>query len=131
VPPVAIETEVVPAATVESVTLARLGQQVRPTGRTILSSIAVRLPTRLRTRSGALLRSELANANDLGMALYTGSSPSASVRWPHAGWILGSIADLSMLTQSASVPPNMIEAAADHLETISITDKPCSAAEPE
>jgi len=115
VSPVTIETEVLPAVTVESDTLARLGQQVRTTGRAILSSIAVRLPARLRTRSGALLRSELANANDLEMALYTGSSPLVFTRWPHAGWILGSVADLSMLTQSASVPPDVIEAAADHL----------------
>jgi hypothetical protein len=131
VSPVARETEVLPAATVESDALARLGQQVRSTGRTILSSIAVRLPARLRTRSGVLLRSELADANNLEMALYTGSSPSASARWPHAGWILGSVADLSILTQSASVPPDVIEAAADHLETISITDEPCPATEPE
>ena len=115
VSPVTIETEVLPAPTVESDTLARMGQQVRATGQTILSSIAVRLPTRLRTRSGALLRRELADANDLEMALYTGSSPSEFTRWPYAGWILGSVADLSMLTQSASVPPDVIEEAANQL----------------
>ena len=115
VSPVAIETEVLPAVTVEAEAVARLGQQVRTTGRTILSSVAVRLPVRLRTKYGALLHSELTNANDIEMALYTGSSPSEPSRWPHSGWILGSVADLSILTQSASVPPDVIEEAANQL----------------
>jgi hypothetical protein len=49
------------------------------------------------------------------MALYTGSTPANGVRWPHSGWILASVADLSILTQSASVPPDVIEQAADQL----------------
>src|SRR4051812_8658437 len=52
VSPVSIETEVLPASTVESEAVGRLGEQVRTTGRTILSSIAVRLPVRLRSKTG-------------------------------------------------------------------------------
>ena len=59
VSPVVIETEVLPAATVESEAIARLGKQIRVTGRTILSSIAVRLPRKLRTKQGSLLQNEL------------------------------------------------------------------------
>src|SRR5947208_304538 len=33
----------------------------------------------------------------------------------HAGWVLGNVADLSILAQSASVPPDVIEAAATQL----------------
>jgi hypothetical protein len=40
--PVVIETEVVPAVTVEAEALSRLGAKMRTTGRTILSSVAVR-----------------------------------------------------------------------------------------
>ena len=115
VSPVSIETEVLPALTVEPEARSRLGQQVRTTGRTILSSIAVRLPERLRTKSGKGLRNELATATDLELALFTGSDPSAASRWPISGWVVGSVADLSILTQSASVPPDIIEAAADEL----------------
>src|SRR6266567_9402511 len=50
VSPVVIETEVLPAITVEQEAVSRLGEQVRTTGRTILSSLAVRLPIRLRTK---------------------------------------------------------------------------------
>ena len=115
VSPVVIETEVLPAVTVESDAVSRLGEHVRTTGRTILSSIAVRLPERLREKHGALLQSEIVKANDIEMALYTGNNPSEYSRWPSSGWILGSVVDLSILTQSASVPPDVIEVAANQL----------------
>jgi hypothetical protein len=47
VSPVAIETELVPATSVESDACARLGKHVQTTGRTILSTLAVRLPSNL------------------------------------------------------------------------------------
>ena len=115
VSPVVIETEVLPAATVEVEAVARLGEHIRTTGRMILSAIAVRLPTRLRTKDGEALGIELATATDLEFALYTGPTPAAAVRWPHSGWIQGGIADLSVIAQSASVPPDVIEGAADEL----------------
>ena len=117
VSPVVIETEVSPAATVESDAISRLGKQIRVTGRTILSSIAVRLPRKLRTKEGSFLQSELENASDIEMALYTGSDPSAHSRWPRSGWILGGVSNLSILVQYASVPPEVIEKAADQLVT--------------
>src|SRR5713226_5196556 len=67
VSPVAIETEVVPAINVETETIARLGETVRTNGRLILSSIAIRLPGRLKKLSGASLQKELAAASDLEM----------------------------------------------------------------
>ena len=115
VSPVVIETEVLPAATVEPEARLRLGKQIRDTGRTILSSIAVRLPERLRTKQGSFLQSELEDATDIEMALYTGSDPSVHSRWPSSGWILGDASDLSILVQYASVPPEVIEKAADQL----------------
>ena|ERR1700680_1344135 len=115
VSPVAIETEVMPAVTVEAEAISRLGERVRTTGRTILSCVAVRLPPRLRSRSGAALRTDLQTAKDLEMALYTGTAPERAMRWPLSGWILAGAADLSLLTQSASVPPDIIAEAADQL----------------
>jgi hypothetical protein len=115
VSPVVVETEVLPATSVESEAISRLGHQIRTTGRTILSSIAVRLPLRLRSKSGAALKTELTKANDIEMALYTGSGPETASRWPKSGWILGTPSVLSILAQSASVPPQVIEEAADQL----------------
>ncbi|HTD21784.1 MAG TPA: hypothetical protein VK738_03970 [Terriglobales bacterium] len=115
VSPVAIETEVVPAVTVEAEAIVRLGENVRTNGRLILSAMAVRLPERLKKRSGTLLQKELAAASDLEMALYTGSSPEMYSRWPKSGWLTGTVADISLLAQSASVPPEIIEQAANEL----------------
>jgi len=81
VSPVVIETEVLPAVTVEAEAKERLGERLRTTGRTILSAIAVRLPVRLRaTRSAATLKRELAAADDLEIALYTGSDQASASR---------------------------------------------------
>ena len=117
VSPVVIETEVLPAPTVEQEATSRLGKQIRATGKAILSSIAVRLPQRLRTRQGSSLRSEIEDAADIEMALYTGSDPSAYSRWPRSGWIIGGVSNLSTLVQYASVPPEIINRAADQLVT--------------
>ncbi|MSR58067.1 MAG: hypothetical protein EXS05_10375 [Planctomycetaceae bacterium] len=115
VSPVVIETELLPAISVEAEAVARLGERMRLTGRLILSSIAVRIPARIRSKSGASLKREIAKANDLDLALYTGSSPNVAVRFPESGWVHGGINDLSIFVQSASVPPDVIEAAAQQL----------------
>lgn len=117
VSPVVIETELLPAVTVEHEAIARLGQHLRATGRQILSSIAVRLPMTLASRSGAALARAIADATDLEMAMYTGNDPQACQRIPPSGWIRGSVADLSVLTQSASVPPGIVETAVTQLIT--------------
>ncbi len=116
VSPVTIETEVLPAVSVEAEAKARLGEHVRSTGGTILSSLAVRLPDRLRTTSSPqALLAGLRGASDLEMALYTGQDASNASRWPVTGWTAGTVTDLSLLTQLASVPVDLIDKAADEL----------------
>lgn len=115
VSPVVIETEVLPAATVEPEARSRLGSHIASNGRTILSSIALRLPKRFRAMDGSDLANELLTATDYEMALYTGESPDHASRWPRDRWITGNIADLSILTQAAAVPPEVIDRAADEL----------------
>ncbi|MFU8797050.1 MAG: hypothetical protein ACNA7X_07195 [Dehalococcoidia bacterium] len=115
VSPVVVETEIIPAVSVESDARQRLGLHLAVSGRPILSSLAVRLPARLRDFSGQALKSEIARAPDLGMALYTGETPEACTRWPRTGWIHGTVTDLSILIQSASVPPAVVEQASNRL----------------
>ena len=115
VSPVVIESEIMPAATVELDAVSRLGDEVKATGRPILSSIALRVPTRLRQKSGTGLASELRQIDDLELAFYTGNSPDSYSRWPHTGWVRATVGDLSILTQSATVPPEIIDRAANDL----------------
>jgi hypothetical protein len=116
VSPVVIETEVLPnAQNVEKEALSRLGHQLQRNGIMILSSIAVRLPESLRVHQGEALKAALSASRAIEMVLFMGNSPLEAARWPSAGWIKGTIADLSMLVQSASIPPEIIDRAADHL----------------
>lgn len=115
VSPVVIETEVLPAITVELEACSRLGCVIKSNGKRIVSSVAVRFPKRIRDHQGDALVAELMKAEDLELALYTGSSTESALRHPKAGWLLGSAKDLSVLTQAASVPPELIEKAVNHL----------------
>jgi hypothetical protein len=115
VSPVVVETEVLPANTIETDARERLGQQIIPSGNRILSSIALRLPAGLREYSGTPLLNEIKTVSDFEIALFTGENPSACIRWPTSGWVKGNIVDISVLIQSASVPPAVVEQAANRL----------------
>src|SRR4030042_423419 len=115
VSPVIVETEILPANSVESDAKQRLGEHLSPSGRRILSSLAVRLPVRLKNFSGQSLKDEILNASDFEIALYTGESPESCTRWPRNGWVRGNATDLSILIQSASIPPAVVEEAANKL----------------
>lgn len=115
VSPVVIETEVLPAANVEVDAYSRLGEKLETTGRQILSAIAVRMPIRLRTKESSFLTDELADANDLEMAMFAGVSPTQFSRWPTSGWMTGNVIDLSILAQAALIPPEVINKTADKL----------------
>ena len=115
VSPVIVETEVLPAITVEIDASSRLGKQIKGTGKQVLSSVAVRLPERLRPLQGVELRKSLLETEDLDLALMMGKSQDDFTRWPLAGWIRGGINDLSLLVQTAAVPPSVVDEAADLL----------------
>jgi hypothetical protein len=115
VSPVIVETEIIPAISVQQDARERLGEHLAISGRRILSSLAVKLPSRLRDFSGQQLRTEIVNASDFDMALYTGETPQLCTRWPRNGWIRGTAVNLSILIQSASVPPAVVEEAANKL----------------
>ena len=115
VSPVAIENEVFPAVDVEKEACSRLGCYLKTGAKVILSTVAVRVPKRLRDHQGSSLAEELGAAHDLEFALYTGKSSQDWIRHPKSGWIQGSVRDLSVLTQAASVPPEIVEKAVNQL----------------
>ncbi len=114
--PVVIETEVLPAVSVETEALSRLRESLTGSGHAILSSIALRLPQRLRETYGHALKRAIKTANDLDFALYTVKNEKEHTRHPNSGWLSGGIHDLSLLIQSATIPPILIDEAANILE---------------
>ena len=113
---VVIETEILPAQTVEEETLSRLGKGLSRFSNIIHSAIAVRLPQRLTHASGRQLRKDVADARDLEFALYTGENRQKVSRYPSSGWLSGGIHDLSILAQSAAISPEFIDQAANYFE---------------
>lgn len=116
VSPVVIETEVEPALTVEADAKSRLGEVVAQTGKTVLTTVAVRLPSELRSLSSSALSTALSGNDQLKYCLLSGDSPENAQRWPVEGWLTGSLDDLAIVAQSASVPEQLIHDAADLLE---------------
>lgn len=114
--PVVIETEVLPAISVEAEALARLREDLSGSGRTILSSIAVRLPQRFRAAQGRALTKQIESATDLEFALFSVKNDVEHTRLPENGWLSGNIFDLSLLVQAATIPPFLIDEAANLLE---------------
>jgi len=115
VSPVVVENEVLPAVTVEQEARSRLGETLLVDGRTILSSIAIRTPMRLRQLDDDALKTEITDCDHFQFAMFTGSSPEDCERWPTHGWLTGGIGDLSLLIQAATVPPAVVNRAAERL----------------
>ena len=114
--PVVIESEVMPAQNVEEEAIARLGGKVRGNGNPVLSTIALRLPERLRELQGDDLRDALRIAKDFEFAQFVGRDAKKVTRHPESGWLAGGIHDLSIIAQSASVPKLVVDRAAQILE---------------
>ena len=114
--PVIIETEVLPAVTVEDDARARLGAKLND-GAEVSSVIAVRITLRFRDLAGEQLRAALRDSSaGIEYALLTGLSPSDYERFPEAGWLTGGAADLARLAYNAGIPMHAIDAAANRLE---------------
>ena len=114
--PVVIETEVLPAVNVETEAIARLDEKLSGSGRPIISAIAIRLPTRFRDVQGHALKKAIEAATDLDFAFYTGRSAENYMRHPESGWLTGGVHELSLLVQSATLPPLLIDEAANILQ---------------
>lgn len=114
--PVVIETEVMPAQSVEEEALGRLGEELSGSDGKVLSAIAIRLPQRLRESQGGALKKELETASDFEFAHFAGRSPDKFTRHPQSGWLTGGLHELSILAQSATMPSFLVDEAANILE---------------
>ena len=138
-PPLVIENEYQPAATVAADALGRLGANldtaVINAAGTVNSVIALRSPTELRAcdtldEVDDLLRGGVR----LEYALFAGTDADAWERFPEAGFISGNLRDLAAFVEQAAIPAAAIEqavtdlqrgvanAAAILMEAVSLTD---------
>ena len=116
--PVSVETEFMPARTVEDDALSRLGKTARRDAKTIEAVIAVRYPENLRDDTvdiDAVLRgSRLTYAVFTQEGAFNNLRP---VRFPKSGWLEGDVGDLADVVRLVSVPQRAVDQAAENLES--------------
>ncbi|QDP18691.1 hypothetical protein [Sphingomonas xanthus] len=114
--PVAIETELAPASTVEADAKSRVGQKYKPTGGTIYSAIALKLPDKYRKLSGAEIAAAFAVETQFSYCILYGENQAETQRWPEAGFVVGTLDDLAFAISTARASPHLIEEASALLQ---------------
>ncbi len=92
-----------------------LGKTLRATGDTIHTGIAVRFPYKFRTMEQAELNARMKEAEDITYCLLINSTDER-YRFPKAGWLVGSVADIANAIGVGSLPITKIEEASQILE---------------
>ncbi len=90
---VLVETEFVPARTVEDDARGRLGEIAAETGEAVEQAIAVRVPNALRGGNQSRLPERIAATLFDYCAFLEGAD--APIRWPASGWLQGGVDDLA------------------------------------
>ncbi len=103
-PPIVLETEFEPGATVETDALARLGKVVKDSGFEIEQVIAVRLEGRLRQADD--LRAAVATTT-VEWCVLSGDIDQC-VRWPDQGWLRGGLDDLARAIEEVSLSERLV-----------------------
>ena len=109
--PVVIESEYLPAGTVEADARSRLGLELTVGGH-IEACIALRYPTEV---GDAHDLSESLASSELDYCVLTQGNDTI-IRFPESGWLQGSVTDLADLVRLASVPQSAVDQAAKALE---------------
>ena len=111
--PVVVETEYVPALTVEEDARARLGLVTRNTTDPIEQAIAVRIPEELRHDQADM--PDRIGAADFDYCILSGD-PSCPDRWPTTGWLTGNIDDIVRCIENAMVSQRLLDESISVLE---------------
>ena len=117
--PLMIENEFAdkPANSVEADAIGRLGLNLEDGGQEMRAVIALRTPEQAATAPQHELEGWLRACRDFDYALYRLRRGDERVRWPAAGWLRGSLAELALLAQQAMRPDEEIDELADQLQT--------------
>ena len=111
--PVVLETEFLPARSVEADAQARLGQFLQYNGDRIEQTIAVQVPRELSQVPQADLEQHIEAAE---FRYCTYSLQEAAVRWPATGWLDGSIDDLASCIENVSLSERLLAEGTQILE---------------
>ena len=113
--PVVLETEFMPARSVEADAQARLGQFLQYNGDRIGQTIAVRIPQELSHAPQNDLTRQI-EAAEFGYCTFSLQEADAVVRWPATGWLNGSIDDLASCIENVSLSERLLAEGTQILE---------------
>ena len=113
---VVVETEYVPARTVEAEAIDRIGRELSDSGVAIEQCVAVRVPDSLKTVPQHDLDAQTAEAAYEYCLFSETDHADEPLRWPADGWITGTIDDLALLIETASISERIVAQSLDILE---------------
>ena len=113
--PVIIETEFLPAITVEQDARARLYKSLASTGQSVEHTLAVRIPAELRTIPQETIKSRIETVT-FDYCIFSLNSNLTPVRWPITGWLKGDINDLATCIESVTISESLLATSTDELE---------------
>ena len=113
--PVLIETEFMPARSVEADAMARLGKFLQYNGDLIEQTVAVQVPRELsRAPQGDLERQ--IKAAEFRYCTFSLQEKDTVVRWPSEGWLIGSIDDLAACIENVALSERLLAEGTQILE---------------
>ncbi len=113
--PVVVETEYLPAHSVEDDAISRIGQTLASTGRAIEVAVAVRLPEALGEIAPVDLLASVASCDDLEWCAWIEGADA--VRFPSSGWLSGDVNSLAGFVETVAISERRIAAAADAFQS--------------
>ena len=113
--PVIIETEFMPARSVEADATARLGKFLEYNGDLIEQTIAVQVPQEL-SRAPQKDLERLIEAAEFRYCTFSLQGKDTVVRWPSEGWLIGSIDDLAACTENVALSERLLAEGTQILE---------------
>ena len=113
--PVIIETEFIPARSVEADATARLGKFLQYNGDLIEQTIAVQVPQELSRASQKDLERQI-EAAEFRYCTFSLQKKDTVVRWPSEGWLTGSIDDLAACIENVALSERLLAEGTQILE---------------
>ena len=102
---VVVESEYVPAHTVENDAINRLGEKFYSSNTHVDTVVALRIPKTLQESNVELMKA-ISNAS-FQFCVFTGSKENSN-RWPTSGWIVGSLRDFANCVDHISISEDLL-----------------------
>ncbi len=113
--PLVIESEFMPAGTVEEDAVGRLGKKMKESGKIIEQVIALRIPAAIKEISESRLKRTICKSQFEYCLLSINAEGAPVKRWPKSGWLKGGVDELVALIENAAITEKLI---AENLKTL-------------